>query len=63
MKEYSVEFLTHSQFLSLLKDLPPSDWKLVSHTYMANVNMFHIVLERDISCDISESKIDTPPTE
>jgi len=53
MKEYCTEFWTHSQLLSELKELPHTDWKLVSHTYMENMNMFHVILERDITCDIS----------
>jgi hypothetical protein len=48
MKEYRTESLTPLQLLYELKELPHTDWKLVSHTYMENVNMFHIILERDI---------------
>lgn len=48
MKEYCVELLTHSMLLSELKELPQTEWKLVSHTYMEKINMFHVILERDI---------------
>ncbi len=62
MKEYKyLHTFADSTFESDVNGLVRQGWKVIHIEWL--IPDVAVFLERDISCDISESEIDTPPTE